>query len=113
VRERNWWLIVAACVLAALLVVSSVIGVEQRRMASKWMHDYHTEISDYHAEVHKNVALYASLFLAQQRLSSCVNDTNRVLFDIAAYFHEGFIPNTSESDATSASQTCQTTPQGN
>jgi len=112
VRERKWWLIVAACVLAALLVAASVISVEQYRMANKWMRDYHAEVSDYHAEVHKNAGLYASLVLAQQRFSSCVSDTNRVLFDIATYFHDGYIPYASEADATTASQTCQTTPQG-
>jgi len=110
--RRNRWLIAAACVLVVLLVVASVIAVEQHNVANKWMSEYHAEVSDYHAEIHKDAGLYASLISTQQRLSTCVNDTKSVLSDIGTYFHDGFLPSSSESDATTAGQTCQTATQG-
>jgi hypothetical protein len=110
-RERNWWLILSACVLAVLFVMASVLAVEQHNAANKWMRDYHVQVSDYHAEVHKNVGLYASLVFAHHQLSACVSDANRVLFDIDAYLRNGFLPTSSRSDATTAGQACQTTTQ--
>jgi len=107
VRERNWWLIAAACVLVLLLAAASVVAVQQHNAASKWMHEDHAEVSDYHAEFHKNVELFSSLVLAQQRFSTCGTDANRILFDLDAYFRKGFLPTSSKSDAATAGQACQ------
>jgi hypothetical protein len=108
VRERNWSLIAAVCVLGVLLAAASVISVQQHNVADKWMRQYHAEVNDNRAEVQKNVGLYSSLVLAQQRFSTCVNDANRVLFDIDIYFRDGFLPTSSKSDVMTAGQTCQT-----
>ena len=112
VRERNWWLIAAACVLVVLLAAASVVAVQQHNAANNWMHEDHAEVSDYHAEFHKNVELYSSLVLAQQRSSTCETDANRILFDLDVYFRKGFLPPSSKSDATTAGQACQTPAHG-
>jgi hypothetical protein len=112
VRERNWWLIAAACVLVVLLAAASVIAVQQHNAANKWMHEYHAQVSSSHAELDKNVALYSSLVLTQQRLSTCGSDANRVLFDLDAYFRRGSLPASAKSDAATAGQACQTPARG-
>jgi hypothetical protein len=106
VRERNWWLIAAACVLVVLLAAASVIAVQQHNAANKSMHEYHAAVSTYQAELHKNVGLYSSLVLTQQRFSTCGSDANRILFDLDAYFQRGFLPTSSKSDAAIAGQAC-------
>jgi hypothetical protein len=112
VRERNWWLIAAACVLIVLLAAASAIAVQQHNAASKWKHESQTEVSTYHAELHKNVELYSSLVLTQQRFSTCGSEANRILFDLDAYFRRGFLPPTSKSDAATAGQACHMPTQG-
>jgi hypothetical protein len=112
VQERNWWLIVAACVLVVLLAAAIVIAVQQHNAANKWMHEYHAQVSSSHAELDKNVALYSSLVLTQQRLSTCGSDANRVLFDLDAYFRRGSLPASAKSDAAAAGQACQTPARG-
>ena len=111
VRENNWWLAAGVCVLAALVVVASVLAVQQHDDAQRWMGKYRSEISAYRAEMHKDVSLYASLVSTQQRFATCVNEANRVLFDVAVYLHSGFVPSSSKSDSTIAGQACQTTTQ--
>ena len=110
--SRNWWLIAVACVLVVLLLAATVIAVEQHSAANRWMSDYRAEVDVYHAEFHKDVGLYASLVSTQQRMNTCVNDTKSVLSDIQTYFHDGYVPARSESDATAAGQACQTATQG-
>jgi hypothetical protein len=85
-RRRNWWLISAACVLAVLMIVASVIAVQQHNVANKWMndynaevHDYHAEVHDYQTEVHKNTALYATLVSTQNQLSAVSNQKEKAL----------------------------------
>lgn len=108
VRERNWWLIAAACMLVVLLAAASVIAVQQHNAANKWMHESQAAVSNYHAELHKNVELYSSLVVTQQLLSACGSDANRILFDLDAYFKRGFLPPTSKSDAATAGPACHT-----
>ena len=110
--RHKWSLIAAAGVLAVLLVAASAIAVEQHNVANKWMSYYHAEVNVYHAEVHKDAGLYASLVSTQQRMVTCANDTKSVLSDIHTYFHDGYVPSSSESDATTARQACQTATQG-
>jgi hypothetical protein len=110
-RENNWWLIALVCALAALLVVTGVLAVQQHNDAHRWMGEYRAEVSDYHTEVHKDVSLYASLVSTRQRLATCVSGTNRVLFDVAIYLHSGFLPSSFNSDSTTAGRACQTTTQ--
>jgi hypothetical protein len=112
VRERNWWLIAAACVLVVLLAAASVIAVQQHNAANKSMHEYHAEVSNYQAELHKNIGLYSSLVLTQQRFSTCGTDANRIVFDLDAYFQRGFLPTSSKSDAATAGQACHTPTRG-
>jgi hypothetical protein len=71
--RRNRWLIATACVLAVLLIVASVIAVQQHNVANKWMNGYHAEVKDYNAEVHRNQALYATLVSKESLLSSVAN----------------------------------------
>ena len=66
-----------ACVLAVLLIVASVIAVQQHNVANKWMDDYNAEVKDYHGEVHKNAALYATLVSTQSQLSAVSNQKER------------------------------------
>ena len=110
-REHNWWLIAGVCILAVFFVMSSVFVVQQYNDANRWMGEYRAEVSDYHAEVHKDVSLYASLVSTQQRFATCVSETNRLLFDVAIYLHSGFLPASSKSDSTTTGQACQTTSQ--
>ena len=109
--DNNWWLIAGLCVLATLAVVAGVFAVQQHSDAHRWRGQYRDEVSAYHAEVHKDVSLYASLVSTQQRFATCVNEANRVLFDVAIYLHNGFLPSSSKSDSTTAGQACQTTTQ--
>jgi hypothetical protein len=110
-REHNWWLIAAVCVLALLLVVTGVFAVQQHSEANRWMGRYHAEISNYHAEVHKDVSIYASLVSTQQRFTACVGEANRVFFDVAIFLHSGFLPSSSKSDSQAAAHACQSATQ--
>jgi hypothetical protein len=60
-------------VLAVLLIVASAVAVEQHNAADKWMKDYNTEVRDYHAEVHKDAALFATIVSMQSQLSAVAN----------------------------------------
>ena len=75
--RRKWWLIASACVLAVLLIVASAIAVQQHNVANKWMNDDNAEVKDYHGEVHKNAALYATIVSTQSQLSAVSNQKER------------------------------------
>ena len=68
--RRSRWLVASTCVLALLLVVAIGLLVHQRFVANKWMNDYHSEVDHYHAVVHKNIALFASLVTTQSQKSN-------------------------------------------
>ncbi|MGO9855282.1 MAG: hypothetical protein ACLPYY_09595 [Acidimicrobiales bacterium] len=77
--------------LAVLLVVASVIAVQQHNVANRWMNDYNAavkeyhaevhknavDVKDYHAEAHKNAALYATLLSTQSQLSAAANQKQK------------------------------------
>lgn len=111
VRERSWWLVASACVLLVLLAAATAFAVQQHGAANKWEHQYRAAVTNYHAAAHKNVGLYSSLVLMQQRFATCASDANRILFDLDADFGRGFLPPTSKSDAATAGQACHTTAQ--
>jgi Protein of unknown function (DUF2510) len=74
--RRSLWLIGLACLLASLLVVTAGAAFLQHRDAARWKDRYQSEVSSYQHELHKNVALYASLVTTLQQLSQRSEQSN-------------------------------------